>query len=184
MDLKKIGKALIFPHIAIVLLLLPIAVVLLVYSMVYLESSSPIAIVSYVVAAYTLTVWCFKIPYLINYFKTFKNENKLAQRWFGDTHFRTNVTLLGSFVWNAVYAIFQLWLGIYHSTFWFCSLAGYYFTLAVMRFFLVRHIRKYTPGEKNAGGACQVPSVRMDISCTQPCVDDNDILYGLLEQNL
>ena len=148
MDWKKIGKALLFPHIAIMIILIPIATVLLVGSMVFIGTESVIAYISYVLATYTLTIWCFKIPTLIKFFKTFKNENKYARRWQDDTRLRVNVSLYGSFAWNALYGIFQLWLGFYHHTFWFCSLGGSYICLAVMRFFLVRHTRKYAPGEK------------------------------------
>ena len=148
MDWKKLGKALLFPHIAIMILLVPIATVLLVCSMVFVGTDSVIAYISYVLAAYTLTVWCFKIPKLINFFKTFKNENKYARRWQDDTRLRVNVSLYGSFAWNALYGIFQLWLGFYHHTFWFYSLGAYYICLGVMRFFLVRHTSKYAPGER------------------------------------
>ena len=148
MDLKKLGKALLLPHIAIMILLLPIATALLVFSMVCIGTESPIAIVSYVIAAYTLTVWCFKIPYLIRFFKTFKNENKYARRWQEDTRLRVNVSLYGSLAWCALYGLFQLWLGFYHHTFWFYSLGAYYICLGVMRFLLARHSSKYAPGEK------------------------------------
>ena len=148
MDWKKLGKALLFPHIAIMILLVPIATVLLVGSMVFVGTESVIAIISYVLAAYTLTVWCFKIPYLIKYFKTFKDENKYARRWQDDTRLRVNVSLYGSLAWNALYGLFQLWLGFYHHTFWFYSLGAYYICLGVMRFFLLLHTRKYAPGEK------------------------------------
>lgn len=148
MNRKKLGKALLFPRIWVMIILLPVATVFLVYSMVFLGTESPIAIASYVLAAYTLTVWCFKIPYLINFFKTFKNENKYARRWQDDDRLRVNVSLYGSFCWNTAYAVFQLWLGFYHHTFWFCSLTGYYISLAVMRFFLARHTRVHKPGER------------------------------------
>ena len=148
MDWKKLGKALLFPHIAIMILLVPIATVLLVGSMVFIGTESVIAYISYVLATYTLTIWCFKIPTLIQFFKTFKNENKYARRWQDDTRLRVNVSLYGSLAWNALYGIFQLWLGFYHHTFWFYSLGAYYICLGVMRFFLVRHTRKFAPGEK------------------------------------
>ena len=148
MDPKKIGKALLFPHIAIMILLVPIATVLLVGSMVFIGTESPIAYISYVLAAYTLTVWCFKIPRIIKYFKSFKDDNKYARRWQDDVRLRVNVSLFGSLAWNALYGLFQLWLGFYHHTFWFYSLGAYYICLAVMRFFLLRHTRKYTPGER------------------------------------
>lgn len=148
MDWKKLGKALLFPHIAIMIILIPIATVFLVYSMVFLGTESVVAIISYVLAAYTLTVWCFKIPYLIHFFKTFKDENKYARRWQDDTRLRVNVSLYGTLIWNTAYAVFQLGLGFWHHTFWFYSMAGYYIALAVMRFFLVRHTSKHKPGEK------------------------------------
>ena len=148
MDWKKLGKALLFPHIAIMIILIPIATVLLVGAMVFVGTESVIAIISYVLAAYTLTVWCFKIPYLIKYFKTFKDENKYARRWQDDTRLRVNVSLYGSLAWNALYGLFQLWLGFYHHTFWFYSLGAYYICLGVMRFFLARHTTRYAPGER------------------------------------
>jgi hypothetical protein len=148
MDWKKLGKALLFPHIAIMILLVPIATVLLVGSMVFIGTESVVAYVSYVIAAYTLTVWCVKIPYLIGFFKSFKNENKYARRWQDDPRLRVNVSLYGTLAWNALYGIFQLWLGFYHRTFWFYSLGTYYICLGVMRFFLARHTTRYAPGER------------------------------------
>lgn len=148
MDLKKLGKALLFPHIAIIIILLPFSAAFLTYALIFEESGSAVAIISYVLSAYTLTVWCFRIPNIIAFCKSFKNENKLAVRWFGDTRFRMNVSLYSSLIFNTAYSVFQLWLGFYHHTFWYYSLAGYYISLAVMRFFLVRHTRAHKPGER------------------------------------
>ena len=148
MSWKKLGKALLFPHIAIMLLLVPTATVLLVGSMVYVGTQSPVAIVSYVISAYTLTVWCFKIPYLIRFFKTFKEKNKYARRWQDDARLRMNVSLYGTFAYNALYGVFQIWLGLHHETFWFLSLGAYYICLAVMRLVLLLHTGRYAPGER------------------------------------
>ena len=79
MDWKKLGKALLFPHIAIMILLVPIATVLLVGSMVFVGTESVVAYVSYVIAAYTLTVWCVKIPYLIKRQNAYKNVEQDKQ---------------------------------------------------------------------------------------------------------
>jgi hypothetical protein len=148
MDWKRLGKALLFPHIAIMIVLVPIAIVLLIGSMMFIGTESVIAYISYVLAAYTLTVWCFRIPYLIKFFKAFKDENQYARRWQDDTRLRVNVSLYGSLAWNALYGLFQLWLGFYHHTFWFYSLGAYYICLGVMRFFLVRHTTRYALGER------------------------------------
>ena len=145
---KKIGKAILFPHIAIMIVLVPVSAVMLVGSMVFIGTDSVIAYISYALAAYALTVWCFKIPSLIKFLKRFKDENKYARKWQEDTRLRVNVALYGSLTWNAVYGIFQLWLGFYHQTFWFCSLGAYYICLGIMRFFLARHTTRYAPGER------------------------------------
>ena len=148
MNWKKLGRALLFPHIAVLIILLPIATALLVYAMVVLGTTEILSYISYVIAAYTLTIWCVRIPEIIKFAKTFKNENKYAQIWLNDTRLRVNVSMYGSLAWNTIYGIFQLWLGVYHHTFWFCSFGAYYVCLAFMRFGLVRHTSKYKPGEK------------------------------------
>lgn len=65
----------------------------------------------------------------------------VIKRWREDVRFRVNVSLMGTFLWNVAYGVFQIGLGYY-------SLAGYYILLAFMRFFLVCHSRKHLPGEK------------------------------------
>ncbi len=147
-DLKRIGKALLFPHPAVMLILLPVAAVFLIDSLACLESESPAAILSYALACYTMTIWCARATTLIRYVRNFKNENKYARRWLDDVRLRMNVSLYGTFLWNVAYAVFQLSLGLYHASLWYYALAMYYVCLAVMRFYLSRHTRKHGPGEK------------------------------------
>lgn len=144
---KKIGRALLFPPVAILLVLLPVAVVSLVFSMVYMGDGSVAAIVSYVLSAYTLAIWCLRLPEIIRFFKTVKNENRYVRRWLEDTRMRTNITMYGSLLWNLAYAVMQLGLGYIHATVWFYSLAAYYLCLGLMRFYLVRYTTKHKPGE-------------------------------------
>ncbi|MBQ8719838.1 MAG: hypothetical protein IJY65_02270 [Clostridia bacterium] len=148
MDFKRLGRALLFPPLWLLVLLLPVSVVFLVYSMVVLGTESPISMISYVLSTYTLTVWCAKAPYLVRAFKTFKRENKYVVRWFEDEHLRMNVSLYSSLIFNTGYAVFQLWLGVYHGSFWFYSFAVYYISLALMRFFLLRYTRRHEAGER------------------------------------
>ncbi len=145
--LKKTGKALLFPPIWLMILLTPIAAAALICSMIILGTDSIISYIAYAFSAYMLTVWCIRIPKLIELIKRFKNENKYAVRWRADVRLRVNFSLLGSFIWNISYASLLLGLGIYHSSFWFYSMAGYYASLAIMRYFLGRHMRKHKPGE-------------------------------------
>ncbi len=144
---KKICKALLFPHIAIMIILVPIAAAFLIYSMVVLGTETVPAYISYVLSAYTLTVWCVRIPKLIDFFKTFKNENKYVVRLSEDVRLRVNISLFGSLIWNTAYAAFQFYLGLYHGSFWFYSMSAYYLSLVIMRFFLAMYTRKHKAGE-------------------------------------
>ncbi len=137
-----------YPHTLVRILLIPIATVFLSYSLVFLDSNSVVAIVSYVISVYTLTIWCVQIPKAIVLFKSFKDKNKYIRAWVGDVRLRVKVSLYGSFVWNTAYAIFQLCLGLYHSSVWYYSLSGYYICLALMRFFLMAHVTKHKHGEQ------------------------------------
>ncbi len=146
--LKKIGKTLLFPHIAVMIILLPVATAFLIYAMVFLGTDTIPAYVSYVLATYTLTIWCARIPKFIAFVKRTKAENKYAQIWSNDVRLRMNVSLYGTFIWNVAYAVFQLCLGLYHASFWYYSMAGYYICLSSMRFYLSRHTSKHKVGEK------------------------------------
>jgi len=145
---KNLGMSLLYPHLAVIICLLPVSISFLVYSLIYLGPESIIAIVSYLLAFYVLLVVCFRIPSMIVFFKTLKKENKYLKQWFSDVHLRMNVSLYGSLIWNITFAIFQLGLGFYHKSFWFYSMFTYYVMLGVMRFFLLNHTRKYKLNEQ------------------------------------
>ncbi len=145
---KKIGLNLLYPHLAVIIVLFPIATSFLVLSLIYLGTESILAILSYLLAFYVLLVISFRMPRIIKFFKTFKRENKYAKRYFNDVQLRMNISLYGSLIWNIAFAIFQLWLGLYHKSFWFYSMFAYYVMLGVMRFFLVNHTRKYKANEE------------------------------------
>lgn len=146
MSWKKTAKALLFPPPAVLPLLLLPAAALLIYTMTTLEQTNPLRIGSYVLAFYTLTVWCLRAPAIFRFFRRLPRENRLLSVWVSDHRLRLNVTLTGNVLWNVAYAGLQLGLGIYHRSGWYCSLAAYYTCLAVMRLFLVGHTLRHAPG--------------------------------------
>lgn len=148
MDWKKIGHNLLYPHIAIIICLLPISVAFLVFALVYLNPESVLAIISYLLAFYVLMVICFRVPRMVDFFKRVKRENVYISKWFSDVHLRVNVSLYASLIVNVAFGIFQLGLGFYHGSFWYYSMFAYYVCLAIMRFFLLKHTRAYHPNEE------------------------------------
>ena len=147
-DWKKFGIALLYPHIAVIIFLFPIAVAFLVISLIYFEAESILAILSYLLSFYVLLVICFRMPTIFQFFKTFKRENKYAKKYFNDVQLRINISLYGTLIWNVAFAIFQLVLGFYHKSFWFYAMFAYYIMLGIMRFFLVNYTRRYKANEE------------------------------------
>lgn len=148
MNLRQMGKALLFPPSAVLIVLTPIAAAGLIFSMLRLEETDPVRIGSYVLTFYVLAILCARMPELVRGLQNFKNKNRYVRLWTGDVRLRTNVTLAGSVLWNGAYGALQLGLGVYHHSAWFYSLAAYYATLAAMRLFLVRHTMRHKPGEQ------------------------------------
>ncbi len=150
MNWKKFIKWLLYPHFALLVLLLIASGVALPYAMLCYPETHPLRIASYVLSAYTLTLLCLRIPRIVRFFRTVKAENRFVRRWLDDRHLRMNVTLMASLLYNGAYAALQLGLGIYHRSAWYYSLAAYYFLLALMRFVLAQHTLRYRPCEMMA----------------------------------
>ena len=148
MNWKKIGKRLLFPHPALTVLLTVAAATLLIYSFAVLEPTDPVSYVSYPVAFYANLVVCLRIPDIVRFVQKFRRENQYYLLYKSDVRLRMNISLYGSFAFNAAYALFQLCLGLWHSSVWFYAMAVYYILLAVMRLMLANHTRVYAPGEQ------------------------------------
>lgn len=91
---KKFGLSLLYPHVAVIICLLPISIAFLIFSLVYLGNKSILAIISYLFAFYVLMVVCFRVPRMVKYFKKLKRENKFMKKWFSDVQLRMNVSFL------------------------------------------------------------------------------------------
>lgn len=147
MKLKKQWKRLLFLPLWMLIILLIAATVGLAAAFIQLPEKHPLRIGAYVLSAYTLTVWCCGIPELIRRVQRFRHRDPLARRWIRDRRFRISVTLTGTLVWNGIYAVFQLCLGIYHHSLWFYALSVYYASLALMRLWLARYTVHNEPGQ-------------------------------------
>lgn len=73
----------------------------------------------------------------------------MVERYFSETAFRAEVSLYPSLMINLLYAGIKLFSGIYYQSVWFFTLAVYYILLAVMRFFLLHHVRKRGRKQEN-----------------------------------
>lgn len=140
---KRILYRLLFPGIAVVLTSVPIAAALLVYTFSQGKEYSPVAYVSYVISAYSLTIVCaFIVSFPKQGIKEALHRNKYVHRYLTDVSFKTHVSLYISFGINLLFVAIKLFYGVCFRSVWFGTLAVYYMMLAIMRFLLLRHVNR------------------------------------------
>ncbi|MBQ9733789.1 MAG: hypothetical protein IJV74_06110 [Clostridia bacterium] len=122
-------------------MLVPLAALFLIYMLIN-GDGGPFSIASYILSFYALLILSFRAPKMVAFIKRVKSGNRYLDRYFSDRELRGRISLYGALVMNIAYAIFQIGLGLIHSSLWYYSLGGYYILLSLSRFFLVRHDRK------------------------------------------
>ncbi len=145
---KKILHKLLFPHMAIIMVLVLVSAAALIYTFISGKTETVIAYGIYTLSAYALTVICIRSSILFRKAKDFKENNQYIQRYLTDVHLRIKISLYISVCMNMLYAMMQLISGFLFDSIWFYALAGYYVILAAMRYFLLKETRKEKPGEK------------------------------------
>ena len=155
MDWKKIGKKLLFPPVWVMVILAVISAAALIAVFVKGWSEKPVAYGVYVLSFYTLsTVTLFCCMVLPKKYRSIKQkiyDNPLGNRYMTDRAFRTKVSLNISLGINLVYVGLQLLQWRMFQSWWFVVLALYYSILSVMRFLLVRYVRRNTIGSSIRG---------------------------------
>ncbi|MBQ8739218.1 MAG: hypothetical protein IJZ04_06945 [Clostridia bacterium] len=144
--LNKIVRAILYPHIAILILLVPISAVATIFLAIR-YSNSPFIYILYALDFYLLVTTCLRIPNIIKVVRSL-NQTELVRRLKDDAHLRIKASLYFSLIFNGSYALIQLVFGFLYSSFWFYSMAFYYIILALVRFFLLHHTRMHKAGER------------------------------------
>ena len=141
---KRLFKAFLFPHIAVVIILSFLSIVGLIYSFAYEVAQPIIQYISYAFSVYALTTICVRMPKLIKGVNAYRKENRYIVRYQNDTNLRIKLSLYGSGGMNLLYSAFHLMMSFVNHSVWFYSLATYYVLLSVMRGFLLKDARKDT----------------------------------------
>ena len=156
--IKKTFKAIFHPHIAIVALVTVLASSSLIYSLIRLPIWHHISIFSYILSIYAISLVACAIPEIILKTKLLKSSVKeKVKSKVGKRHdvndpsqiaqLKINLALYGTFFYNSIYATFTLFLGLWHSSSWYLSIAAYYILLAIMRFSLLYYSRSNKAGD-------------------------------------
>lgn len=146
---KTILKKMLFPKLAVVIISVPVAAALLIYTFLYEEDYSPVAYVSYVLSAYSLIIVCAQFTRIPKgTFRAVLHRNAYIHRYLTDIHFKTHVSLYLSLGLNLLFVVMKLFYGVRYQSVWFGTLAVYYMMLAVMRFLLLRHVKRNAIGKE------------------------------------
>lgn len=155
MDWKKIGKKLLFPPIWSMIVLTVFSAIALAWVFVNGQEESPISYVIYVLAFYTLTVLCvffsMVLPGRYRQIRQKIYDNPIGHKYMTDIVFRTHVSLYSSLGINILYVGVNILSFFLYGSMWFVVLAVYYGILAIMRFLLVRYVRKAGIGKDRLG---------------------------------
>lgn len=146
MDWKKTGRKLLFPPIWVMALLTVLSAATLVAVFRKGWSETVIAYPIYVLAFYTLcTVSIFCAMVLPKQYRQIRQkiyDNPLGNRYMTDKAFRTSVSLYRSLGINLLYVGINVLSWYLYRSWWFVVLACYYVILSLMRFLLVRYVRR------------------------------------------
>lgn len=178
-SLKKFLKALIFPKTIVIVLCVPIAAALLIYTFGFYGESGIVAYISYVFSAYALIILCTGIGLAAKRVGKTKNkvveiasQNPYVNRYMKDAAFKTKISLLLSLVLNAGYAVLKFVTGIFDGSAWLITLAAYYVLLMIMRLLLLRHLGRSTSDMKSEWKRCR--------ACGIVLIFMNIILIGIV----
>lgn len=146
MDWKKIGNKILHPPRWLLAVLSVICAIALTFVFVKDITKTPIAYAVYALAFYTLTVDCvfaaMVLPKLYNRIKRLIYDNKYGNRYMTDAAFKVEISLYISLVITLGFSIYNLVSGFIYSSFWLGAVAVYYILLSVIRFLLLRFMRR------------------------------------------
>ena len=157
----KILLRLLSPGMGWLLLLTPISAAAIVFLLTTGREVAPIAIIFYVLSAYTTAALILGMPKFITDIqtfinennkiikvKTFINENKYTGAYINNMPLRVKISLYMSLSINVIYAGFKMFTGVFYASFWFGAEAVFYLALGLTRFLMIRNMRKTSGGLK------------------------------------
>ena len=172
---KKALQKIFFPGKAIMISLVIISAVLLTCIFTFDFKDNVFAYLSYILSVYTMiTIFWAAYKQIKKGIVIVERKNEHVKRYLNDLSFRTHVSLYTSLAINVVYAIAKFFSGIFYHSFWFGSIAVYYFCLAVMRFMLLRH------AHRNAFGKDQISEYKQYRICGVVLMVLNLALTGMV----
>lgn len=138
---KQIALRLLFPHKAVVVLLVIVSAAALTYVFTNGLEAHPIAYIAYPLSFYALCTVVARVPDAVKNSKTKIYSIPQAARYFSEQELRFRVSLYNSTALNLAFGIFKLTVGILFHSVWFGAVGIYYMVLSLTRYLLIKKDR-------------------------------------------
>lgn len=180
---KFLYKVFFINGISTVLLCIISAILLTIVFTKKLENS-PLAIIAYVLSAYTLTAAVCRFPSFIKFCKNFLHSNKHTKRYLSEDELRARISIYSSLSLHIFYSVFKLASGVYYGSFWLCSEAVYYIILSTAQYTLAVGEKKHRQTAKEwktygvCGGIMLILNLAIGSIITITVLTDNGYVYS------
>lgn len=147
-SLLRIIKKLLFPRLWMIIILLGGSVFGLLSILINYNDLTVFAYFLYMISAYTLIVIVIKILGVYLQIKTKIYKNKYIQKYINDKQYRGEIMIYIGLLMNLIYVIFRMTTAYIYQSVWFLSIGFYYFVLCLVRFHLLRKVKKTLNNKK------------------------------------
>ncbi len=144
---KDLSFSFLFPPSIVAALIIPLAALMMLFSLTAEKITISFLIVSLVLFAYAVGIASIRIFILRKKAHTIAQNNKYAALYLADEALRAKISLYIAFTINVSYVALQLYLGIVNGSIWFYALAVYYIGLSTIRLILLMQTRHGRLGE-------------------------------------
>lgn len=147
---RMLKKIFFMPLLPALFIIIP-SFVLVFWVLIRKDVPPTVAYLSYILSSYALILTVIKVTGVVRWVRReIKNHPlvkkvysiPLVEQYFSEMSFRVEISLYPGFVINLFYAGIKFFSGILYHSVWFGTLAVYYILLAIMRFSLLRHVRR------------------------------------------
>lgn len=138
--MKKLIKKILFPNNIIGFLFFNLGFGLLIYVFGNHLEETPLAYVSYVLSFYALTIFSIWFCKVCKFSNESIKKSHVYHIYQKNSLVVTKVSMYSSFIFNLIYGVFKLGIGIYYMSWWFITFAIYYLLLCFIKLSLVKNI--------------------------------------------
>lgn len=131
--MKTFIKKILFPNELIGFVSFNLGFILLIYVFNNHLKETLLAYISYILSSYALVIFCIWFYRMCKLSNETLKKSKIYRLYKQKSIIVTQTSMYSSFIFNLIYGIFKLGIGIYYKSWWFLTFAIYYLLLCFMK---------------------------------------------------